>query len=135
MPTWDNLEWHRCDQIVQQPDRIPKHCGAYAFRCAPGGVPRVIGRAFGPDKSGILCFGRTTNKTGGVRRRVTWFLQASEGREAEHIEGKRYYELKYAEHGFRRGDLEVGWILSDEPGDAKRHVTVHGPAGNSARAG
>ena len=120
MPSWDNLDWNRCEQLAQDADRIPQQPGTYAVRCAPGGEPRVVCRAFGPDKSGILCFGRTTQTTKGLRGRIGAFLRCSGGVGSGHAEGERYHQLRYAEHGFRQGDLEVAWVAFSAPDQAKR---------------
>ena len=117
MPTWDTLTWNRFVELEQDDDRIPEKPGTYAVRCAPSGEPRMVNRAFGTDKSGILCFGRTTEQD--LRRRVGMFLRASQGKKVAHVEGKRYRQLGYLEHGFRWEDLEVAWKACSDPKEAK----------------
>ena len=109
MPSWDHLDWHRCEEVFHNATAIPQSPGAYAIRCAPQGKIAVIGRVFGPDKTGILCFGRTAERTEGLRGRLTDFWRATGGMLAPHAEGRRYHSLCYGMKGFARDTLEVGW--------------------------
>jgi hypothetical protein len=105
---WENLNWESlCDDLIK---RLPKGAGAYAIRWAPNGKSQPIQRVFGPDKSGVLCFGMT----GSLNRRSKEFYLAARGGNQQHAEGQRYYDMGYANH-FPLQELQIGYrICNDE---------------------
>ena len=117
MPTWDDLNWLPCEEVCARLSDLPDKPGAYAVRCAPEGKPKRIQRAFGPDDSGILCFGKT--EEGGLRTRLTNLCRALRGMRAPHAEGRRYHDVKYAGHGFPLDSLQIGWIVCASMAEAK----------------
>jgi len=105
---WDGLDWQLFNVVVKKLKDLPERPGLYAVRCAPKGQPKAIGRAFGVDRSGILCFGRTTGSKG-LRCRLKYFCGTALGKKYSHAEGQRYHELKYDQRNFTLEYLQIGW--------------------------
>ena len=105
---WDGLDWQLFNDVVKKLKDLPERPGLYAVRCAPNGQPKTIGRAFGVDQSGILCFGRTTGSKG-LKNRLNYFCRAAAGKKCAHAEGQRYHKLKYDQRGFPLDSLQIGW--------------------------
>jgi len=110
---WTSLEGVSNDDVP-----APKRPGVYAIRYAPGGKPKAIRRAFGPDPHGILCYGMTGAK---LRGRLRDFYGAALGKKAAHAEGIRFHKLKYAENGYPLRSVEVRWqVCASEKAADKR---------------
>ena len=108
MPDWESLDWQLFNNVINKLKDLPENLGVYAVRCAPNGQPKTIGRAFGVDQSGILCFGRTTGSKG-LKSRLKYFCRAAAGKKSAHTEGQRYHELKYNQRNFPLDCLQIGW--------------------------
>jgi len=120
MATWEGDDW-----IPLQPDVItdkdPDKPGAYVIRCAPDGLPKIIGRAFCKDPTGVICFGQSTK----VRGRLGMFRNNAENMGgAPHAEGKRYYDLHYACSGYPLESLEVRWVECETEGQAEEQESA-----------
>lgn len=115
MNEWEKLKWKTLDCL----EEIPPTPGVYAVRSMRGGKPRVIGRAFRKDKSGILCFGRA-GESPGLRRRLRSFCRAESGKKVSHAEGKRYHRLCYNTNGFPLKQLCIGWLPLRSEAEAHR---------------
>ena len=115
---WEDLNWENfCESIK----RLPEKPGAYAIRWAPRKQPQPIQRVFGPDQSGVLCFGETGEKNG-LRNRLNDFYHAAEGKNYAHAEGERYYKLGYAEK-FPLGELQIGYRICADKKETKETET------------
>ena len=108
MPDWEGLDWQFLNDVVENIQDLTVKSGVYAVRCAPEGQPKAIGRAFGVDSSGILCFGRAIGSKG-LRSRLKYFCRAAAGKKSAHAEGQRYHELKYNQRNFPLDWLQIGW--------------------------
>jgi len=110
MCEWDVLNWTPFNDVSGNHNNVPETPGVYAIRSVRRGNPRVIGRAFGKDKSGILCFGRA-GEGPGLRRRLRSFCRAASGKKVSHAEGKRYRALGYnSTDRYPLDSLRIAWL-------------------------